>query len=150
MLNLRRLIFAGLALLTLILTGCINTNHSIGSLQFNPDIEALPENYAEIAAQYMSAKSAISPLLISTPQTMQGDTPFSAHRWYVCIRGMKPRGKPLTVPPLQRLIEDWVAPPIATDEFDVVLVYRENAPSAIAETYNSRLCRHAEFRPLQA
>ncbi len=123
-------------------------NHSIGSLQFNSETEALPENYAEIAARHVALRPTASPLLISEPNTMIGKNVYSPRRWYVCVRGIAPKGNPSTIIPLTTRIENWLSPPASTDHYDIIVVFQEKLNSFVTEGFDSRLCRNAQFLPL--
>lgn len=81
----KRCVLAAVALSAL--AGCTTANHSIGSVQFNSEAEAFPNNYREVALRMVEGRETIAPLQISEPLTMVGETVFSPMRWYVCISG---------------------------------------------------------------
>lgn len=138
------------AIAALALSGCQTVNHSVGSAQWNFDTQAYPEDYREAAARAVAGRSTIdgSDLLISQPNTMVGQHAFAPMRWYVCVRGIEPRGTPSQIYPLQRAIDDWIDPPLSADPFDVIVIFEDGKDWRTVQGFNSRLCRDAEFERL--
>tara|TARA_R100000365_G_scaffold3656_1_gene13137 strand:- start:2528 stop:2965 length:438 start_codon:yes stop_codon:yes gene_type:complete len=134
----------------LALPACSTVNHSVGSIQFNAEAEPAPDNYRDVAKQAVSGRKTIdgSGLLVSHPATMAGETAFSPMRWYICVRGIAPKGEPPAIPALQRKIENWVAPPLVTAPYDLVVIFNEPYHWQVVEGFDTRLCRDAAFERL--
>lgn len=135
------------AVVVLALAGCTTTNHSIGSAQFNSATEAYPGNYREAALRLIDGRDTIAPLQISEPATMAGEGPFSPQRWFVCARGIAPKGQV----PRMTAQEHWdglITPRSEEPNYDVVVIFREGHHPFTTEGYRSRLCRDVSFGPI--
>lgn len=79
---------------------------------------------------------------------MRGESPSSPQRWFVCVRGIEPKGSPPKSRSIPDRIEMWIDLPIAGQQYDVIVIFLRGLRSAVVEGFESRLCKHATFKPL--
>ena len=113
-----------------------------------PSFCGSPAHYEELAASHVASRTVDFPLLISEPNTLAGKNAFEPARWYVCIRGVTPRGTPSKVIPLATRIENLVSPPANAGQYDIVVIFQDSPKSTAVDGFDTRLCRNAKFRPL--
>ncbi|HTN63500.1 MAG TPA: hypothetical protein VL147_18425, partial [Devosia sp.] len=142
-----------LALATVIcLAGCTAQNTNITTLQFSADTEPFPSNYQEIAAKAVADRHVAEgeTLRVTYPLPLLGQTPFSAKRWYVCVRGLKPE-RPPTVPSrtnVWNLAESALNPSAETGIYEALIVISSAYAPSVRFVFDAGLCRDVKYGQL--
>ena len=142
----RFLLYCGL---TVLLFGCSSQNMSLITMQFSGATVPYPENYEVEATRVIQQRGGDrDSTRVSQPWTTVGSGPFSPKRWYVCIRGLPPTGRP-PQPKALELIEERLGQRSLPGAYDVVLFFSDKAGRPSVKTgFDSPLCRDLEYHPI--
>jgi hypothetical protein len=135
--------------ITVLLVGCSNQNMSMNTMQFSGATVPYPENYEVEAARVIKQRGGdLASSRASQPWATIGSGPFSPQRWYVCIRGLPPRGEP-PKPKALELAEERLGHRSFFGVYDVVLFFSDRTGRPSVRTgYDSPLCRDLEYHPI--
>lgn len=134
----------------LALYGCAGANTSLNTIQVSGGEEAFPADYQARALAYLGEQGPAG-VQVSYPQTVVGETAFSARRWYVCLTGVTPPRPP--VPRLRPLVDMAMNPgqPYRTAErYHVILILRPGGSTTAIKGFDAPLCADARYEALAA